>query len=360
MIILEYIWIDGNHEMRSKIKVMADNDFSGLNNTFPLWNYDGSSTSQTDTNNSEVVLSPVASYINPFPIWSKTTKAYLVLCDTYTYDEFGNLVPTCTNNRYNANLIFNKNVHMYPWYGIEQEYFMMANVINFDDKEIPAFCVDNGSGVGKGGMTYLRPQKNYYCGVGSANVKFRQLADEHLLYCGIAGLTVSGSNAEVAPNQWEFQIGPVEGINASDQLWVARYILCKLSEKYDIRISFKPKPLPHPWNGSGLHTNFSTVETRQPNGITAIHKYIQKLEQQHHKHIAVYGDNSQRLSGQCETSNAEYFNWGVGSRDTSVRIPKNVFMEGCGYLEDRRPASDADPYLVTSIIFHSCTMTDKF
>ena len=349
MIVLEYIWIDGNYELRSKIKTMSDNDFNGA--TFPLWNYDGSSTSQADTSNSEVVLCPVASYPNPFPIWSKVTKAYLVLCDTYTYNEFGNLVPTCTNNRFNANLIFNKNPHMYPWYGIEQEYFMMANTGSFDDKEVPLFASGNGG--------HLKKQGHYYCGVGSQNIKLRQLADEHLLYCAIAGLIVSGSNAEVAPNQWEFQIGPVESINASDQLWVARYILCKLSEKHDVRISFKPKPLPSPWNGSGLHTNFSTFETRQPNGITFIHKYIQKLEQNHAKHIPVYGDNSQRLSGQCETSNINYFNCGIGTRDTSVRIPKSVAADGCGYFEDRRPASDADPYLVTSIIFHSCT-SDEF
>jgi glutamine synthetase len=148
-------------------------------------------------------------------------------------------------------------------------------------------------------------------------------------------------------------MGPVEGISAGDQLYVARYILYKLSEEFNVNIVLNPKPLCNPWNGSGLHTNFSTNSTRVANGISTIHSYIEKMSRVHDLHLSVYGDNTQRLTGMCETSNPNVFTYGVGTRNTSIRIPRVVSQQSCGYLEDRRPASNADPYLVTSIIFQT-------
>jgi len=200
------------------------------------------------------------------------------------------------------------------------------------------------------------PQGPYYCGVGSQHVCCRKLAEEHYLACLYAGLSVSGINAEVAPSQWEYQIGPVCGVQAADQLWVSRYILQRLAEEYHINISFKPKPLASPWNGSGLHTNFSTVETRAEGGLEKIHEYVHKLGQVHEAHIAVYGDNSERLSGECETSDIHTFSCGYGNRGCSIRIPTAVLEAKRGYFEDRRPASDADPYLVTSALMKTCCL----
>lgn len=333
--ILEYIWIDGKYGLRSKYRTVPDSNQDQILNE--VWNFDGSSAYLASVEDSEIVLCPVATYPNPF---IRDKLSALVLCDTYNYSQFGGLTPTCTSHRSHANDIFNKMLQENPWFGIEQEYFMMKNE-GTGDSHCPAFGAS------------FKSQGQYYCGVGSQNVQHRQLVEKHLHYCLYAGLSISGANAEVAPNQWEFQIGPVEGISAGDQLYVARYILYKLSEEFNVNIVLNPKPLCNPWNGSGLHTNFSTNSTRMTNGISTIHSYIEKMSRTHDLHLSVYGDNSQRLSGMCETSSINVFSYGVGTRNTSIRIPRVVSQQSCGYLEDRRPASDADPYLVTSIIFQT-------
>lgn len=323
--ILEYVWLDGHSKLRSKYKtvefhkiVLAD---------LPTWNYDGSSTHQASTHDSEISLLPVAYYNNPF-----LKNSFLVLCETYKDDK-----PTATNHRHLAYQYFllAKNE---PWFGIEQEYFMMN-----PDSTVP-LAFDNN---------FPEQQGNYYCGVGLKN---RDMAEKHYLYCLEAGLNISGINAEVAPSQWEYQIGPCTGIECADQLWISRYILQKVGEMYGIPVSFCPKPMPYPWNGSGLHTNFSTRETRSENGIHVIVDYMSRLQLTHKEHLEVYGDNSLRLSGNCETSDPSTFSWGYGNRSCSIRIPNQVIQSQCGYFEDRRPASDADPYQVTSILFKTCCL----
>ena len=354
--ILEYIWIDGCGNLRSKYRTVYT-DFDPECKCHYIvadhWNYDGSSTYQASTEDSEIVLVPVAHYANPF---FQAGRSFLVLCDTYRQynslddnDDYNHFFPTETNFRCAAFKAFANRPELKPWFGIEQEYFMM------DLRGMPlAF---------KNGLE-PEPQGDYYCGVGSRTVTLRRLAEKHYEYCLNAGLKISGINAEVAPSQWEFQIGPCEGIAAGDELLVARYILHKLSEEFGICISFDPKPLANPWNGSGLHTNFSTIETRTSenygngNGLKTIYKYIDRLSKRHDEHIGVYGDNSERLNGMCETSDARTFSYAAGSRGASIRIPNSVLQSGCGYFEDRRPASDADPYRVTAAIFSSACLHD--
>ena len=344
-VILEYVWLDGKSNLRSKYKTIYHNNTSIFNiNDIPKWNYDGSSTYQATTENSEIILNPIAFYKNPF---FNNITSFLVLCDTY-YQINNELVPTATNNRFRANNKFNDKLDELPWYGIEQEYFMMFNNGTLDNDLPPSFK-DN---------TIPKEQGDYYCGVGSQNIQFRKLAEKHYEYCLFACLKISGVNAEVAPNQWEYQVGPCLGIVAADQLWISRYILHKLSEEFNINVSFKPKPLNNPWNGSGLHTNFSTLETRVKDGLNKINEYIKLLEPKHNLHISLYGDNSKRLSGICETSDINTFSCGYGNRGCSIRIPKDTIAQNCGYFEDRRPASDADPYLVTSIIFETCCLNE--
>lgn len=340
-VILEYIWLDGRGDLRSKYKTAyVENP-----NRFELeqWNYDGSSTYQAETGNSEVILNPVRKYKNPF--FEGEPSAYLVMCDTYRREN-GKLVPMETNYRAAAKSVFDMTEGFMPWFGIEQEYFMMAHR-GTKESNTPLFF-------GKGAQP--EKQGQYYCSVGNQHIEYRSLAEKHYLYCLHAGLQISGINSEVAPNQWEYQIGPVLGIEAADQLWVSRYILHKLSEECNINISFKPKPLPSPWNGSGLHTNFSTVETRSEGGLDKMNDYIAKLEKKHKEHIAVYGDNSERLSGECETSDIDTFSCGYGNRGCSIRIPTAVLESKHGYFEDRRPASDADPYRVTAALMETCCL----
>jgi len=341
-IILEYIWLDGISKLRSKFKTIYHDNINFTLKDVPNWNYDGSSTFQATTENSEIILVPCNIYKNPF---FQNNNSYLVLCDTY-YRKNNILTPTDTNHRNMANKIFNMQLEMEPWYGIEQEYFMMS-CNNTHDSDIPIMFI-----------TDMNPmeQGNYYCGVGNQHITHRFIAERHYRWCLYAGLKISGINAEVAPNQWEYQIGPCVGIEAGDQLWVSRYILHRLSEDYNVNISFKPKPLKSPWNGSGLHTNFSTKDTREVDGLNIMAKYIELMKPKHMEHMAVYGDNSERLCGMCETSKIDEFTCGYGNRGCSIRIPTDVIINKQGYFEDRRPAADADPYLVSSIIFKTCCL----
>ena len=115
--ILEYIWLGGNSELRSKTKVICSNDSLCLKNisNIPAWNYDGSSTLQASGENSEMNLLPVAIYNNPL---SDIENSYLVLCETRNKE--GN--PLETNNREKANKVFEKHLDKEPWFGLEQEY----------------------------------------------------------------------------------------------------------------------------------------------------------------------------------------------------------------------------------------------
>jgi glutamine synthetase len=333
--ILEYIWIGGNGELRSKTRILNIKHITNLKQ-IPEWNYDGSSTEQaSNTGNTEIIIKPCFICNNPL---KKLTdyNTYLILCDTY--DIYNN--PIITNTRYNANNIFNSlNSNKmvpdeYPWFGLEQEYFFVTS--DFSNKE-------------------LEQQGRFYCGTFLDNIQ-RKIVEEHLDACLYADLCISGINAEVAPNQWEFQIGPSTGIDAADQLYMARFLLERIAEKYNISISYNPKPF-HELNGSGCHTNFSTNQTRNPQGITTIYEYVNKLGFKHSEHMNVYGvDNQKRLTGIHETAPYDTFSFGIGTRNTSIRIPTQTLKDNCGYFEDRRPASNMDPYLVTSSIYKTCCL----
>lgn len=326
--ICEYIWIGGNGEIRSKTRVLKD--FIRQMDEFPEWNFDGSSTGQAPSDgNTEVILKP-ASYFFFNPIRQKyncNVESILILCDTY--DNEGKPLPS--NNRYSAKNLFESIKDQECWFGLEQEYFICNKHF---------ICENNGS---------------HYCGK-TDNYIERKIVEEHLKCCIEAGLNISGINAEVATGQWEFQIGPSNGIKAADELIIARYLLEKIAEKYLRRINYSPK-LSENANGSGCHINFSTDRMRDEGGLEEILSCMDKLEKKHQQHIAVYGkDNHMRLTGLHETSSMDKFTWGIGTRNTSVRIPNITKKEGCGYFEDRRPAANIDPYLATSIIAETCCL----
>lgn len=346
MFILEYIWIDGYQKLRSKIKVVETfNQNNIINNPEYYWNFDGSSTGQSITNNSDLLLKPVFVCKNPF-----YNQSYLILCDVWIEDT----TPHQTNKHINMSQYYN-NLQVQeaePWFGIEQEYFIMF----FE----PNSCSNYPYGWNKSSNSFQPPfgsiQGPYYCSVGSRNALGREIAEQHMLYCLDAGIKICGLNAEVAPGQWEFQIGICNYKEIGHQLWVARYILERVAEKHNCWINFHPKPVPS-YNGSGCHTNFSTKKTREEGGISEIHNLINKLEKEHNSHIEIYGDdNNQRLTGTHETSSINTFSRGNSDRTSSIRIPINVIRDGKGYFEDRRPASNMDPYLVCSKLIETCIL----
>jgi len=322
--ICEYIWIGGKGEIRSKTRIITEP-------MFPEWNYDASSTGQSNSSgNTEGILKPVAFYKNSLRKINNYNN-YLVLCETYDINGF----PLESNSRNNAVKLFNLKPEEEPWYGLEQEYFLLIN------EDLASSSISNVF--------------NHYCGISEDKIE-RLIAEKHMELCLEAGLTISGINSEVALKQWEFQIGPCQGILAADQLIIARYLLERVAEQFNVRVSYHPKPNKLA-NGSGCHTNFSTKIMREENGIEEIYKAIDKLKIRHDEHINVYGEgNYNRLTGEHETASYKKFSWGKGTRNTSIRIPNHVVKEKCGYFEDRRPAANMDPYLVTSIIFKTCCL----
>jgi glutamine synthetase len=238
------------------------------------------------------------------------------------------------------------------WFGMEQEYTFMSKwkdqPYGFVHSRLIERCTITEEGVNE--LSYeVPPQGPYYCSVGSGLAIGRNVAEEHLNACLAAGLQISGINAEVMPGQWEFQVGPVDAMEVSDQLWVARWLLHGIAEKHDVAVSFDPKPAKGDWNGAGCHTNFSTEEMR--NSLEACERAAIDLGERARLHIENYGaDIEKRLTGDHETCSYKEYRWGVSDRGASVRIPWQVAKEGKGYIEDRRPNANCDPYVVTRLI----------
>ena len=318
----EYIWIDGTKptaRLRSKTKVCADGDELGL------WGFDGSSTSQAPGKASDCVLRPVLDV--PDPIRGGHDR--LVLCEVLDVD----MTPHPSNHRAPLVEVAEKYASAEPLFGIEQEYtfFKDGRPYGFPQGGFPA------------------PQGFYYCGVGSDEVWGRDIVEEHLEACLEAGLGISGINAEVMPGQWEFQVGPLGPLEVSDQLWLARWLLYRIAEDYDISATVDPKPVKGDWNGAGAHTNFSTKAMRE--GYDAIIAACEALGTRASLHVDNYGAGiEQRLTGAHETAIWSEYSYGVSDRGASVRIPWQVERDKKGYIEDRRPNANMDPYIVTRLI----------
>lgn len=343
-ICLEYVWIDGSENLRSKNKIVDRSLFDETLNTVPLWNFDGSSTLQATGRESDVILKPVRLYKNPF---IKFIDSWLVLCECYNKD----MTPHITNTRAKCLETSEKFAEYEPLFGIEQEYTLFErnkdNLHKITYANLPYMWKEHDE-------PEIGGQGPYYCGIGGDRIFGRPIVNEHLKLCLEAGIEICGTNAEVMASQWEFQIGICDALKVSDDLWMARYILQRVTESYGCYATFHPKPYKGDWNGTGGHTNFSTKSMREEAGLEHIYKACEKLALKHDDHIRVYGKyNGERLSGHHETSSMTAFSYGVGNRGCSIRIPINVFNDKSGYLEDRRPASNLDPYLVTEIMVRS-------
>ena len=317
---LEYIWIDGTeptNQLRSKTKILED--FDRTIGGCPSWNFDGSSTNQATGKSSDCILKPVRLYENPM----EKQDSYLVLCEVWDVD--GN--PNSTNYRWNLEEVQIKHSKEDVWVGIEQEYTLFK-----DDRPL-----------GWPMNREPKAQGDYYCGRNTGE----WLARKHMDLCISAGIKISGINSEVMLGQWEYQVGADDPITISDDLWVARWLLEKVCAKYEVQVSLDPKPIEGDWNGAGAHTNFSTKAMREQDGDMKIHNAIQKLEQKHYEHVQVYGSgNEKRLTGMHETCSINQFRWGISDRGASIRVPEQVAKDGKGYLEDRRPSANCDPYIV--------------
>ena len=307
---LEYIWIDGNKtpQLRSKTRFAP---------SIEPWNFDGGSTNQGSLKDSDRMLKPVKSFKDPF-----FEGGYLVLCEVCWHDG----TPHESNFRSKfANLNYG---NLSPKFGLEQEITFLHPV--------------NKQPLG----LLLNPEEQgqFYCGVGRQNIVGRDIMLEFEKKCELAHIPLAGINAEVMPGQWEFQTSPQSPIVTADILWIARYILERVSEDMGAIVSYDPKPHPE-FNGAGCHTNFSTKEMRKELSDDLIQKHMKALEATHENYIKICGEGyKERMTGECETSSWREFTWGVGDRGASVRIPQKVNDDGKGYFEDRRPCANIDPY----------------
>ena len=330
---LEYVWLDGytpEPNLRSKIKIV---DYEEIRNclvlgNFPEWNFDGSSTKQAQTGSSDCILKPVRSY------FTNSTDVIYVLCEVMNSDG----TPHETNTR--SKLIEEQED---LWFGFEQEYFIQ------DRKNKCILGHDENN---------LKPQGKYYCGIGEYVVG-RKFVEEHMDMCLKYGIDITGINAEVALGQWEYQVFSKGKLKAGDDLWMTRYFLYKISEEYNYGINLHPKPLKYgEWNGSGLHTNFSNVRMRDYGDEEYFRAIFTSFENRHQEHIKAYGSNNDlRLTGNFETQSIDKFSWGISDRGASIRVPKATAEKWKGYLEDRRPGSNADPYKIIEEIFISLNGT---
>ena len=327
---LEYIWLDGyepTQSLRSKTRIQKD--FSGSVEDAKVWNFDGSSTEQAAGNSSDCLLKPVAVFPDPDRFGG---DGWLVMSEVLNPDG----TPHASNGR--ATIEDDDDDF---WFGFEQEYTIID-----PDTSLPL-------GFPKGG--YPAPQGPYYTSVGSQNAHGRALVDEHLHLCLEAGLNVEGINSEVMMGQWEFQIFAKGAGRSGDEMWVGRYLLERTAEKYGCVIDLHPKPIKGDWNGSGMHANFSCGAMRESGKEETFTRICEEFGKNIPEHIAVYGaDNDQRLTGLHETQSIDKFSYGALDRGASIRIPVNTIEDGWkGRLEDRRPASNADPYKVAAVIIQS-------
>lgn len=381
--VVEYVWHDG-FNFRSKTRVIKPivttkevnepyvNSDGGVSYKkvmeesyglyISMWNYDGSSTGQARTEDSEIILVPHTHVIDPRKQNTETTAYFVVICDTYYPPESkdAKMKPTKENFRYRADKIFaeDKKHKQYPWFGLEQEYVIYATqenhlgipIATFDK---PMFAKESKSLDLKLPAGYKeKGQGSYYCSVGTDNALGRELADYHFDLCLKAGIPLSGKNAEVAPCQWEYQLfydgkNPIE---AGDYMMLSRYFLVRAAEDFKVNVSFNPKPYKEDlFNRSGCHINYSYEKMRN---VENEYSYaIMQLEKVHHVMIGHMGSNELRLTGRHETSRMDKFTFGVRDRTATIRIPTDTAISKLGYIEYRAPASDVNPYVGISLLY---------
>ena len=324
---LEYIWLDGYEPTQSlRSKTLVKSDFGGTLEDCPEWSFDGSSTEQATGEDSDCLLKTVAVYPDPEP-----ANAYLVMTEVLNADG--------SPHKSNGRATIDDDDDDF-WFGFEQEYFLWDVKTN----QPPGFPANGFPG----------PQGPYYCSVGAFNTHGRDCVEDPLDLSREAGITLEGINAEVAAGQWEFQVFSEGAKQAGDEPWIARYLLERTADRYGLAINWEPKPLGRDldWNGSGMHANFSNGVMREVGDEAIFTKICEAFSKNIDRHISVYGaGNENRLTGLHETQAIDQFSYAVSDRGASIRIPVATVQGGWkGRLEDRRTASNADPYKVAAAI----------
>lgn len=345
----EYIWVDGakpTPRLRSKARVVDIDVEEAQLSDFPEWGFDGSSTYQAPGNKSDLELRPVYFLLDPI----RGGDNYLVLCEVYNPDG----TPHSTNSRALLREVLEQGgSKLEPWGGFEQEYTLFRNgrPLGFPEGGEPG------------------EQGPYYCGVGTDRIFGRNIIEDHAQACIDAGINIYGINAEVMPGQWEYQVGyrGFEGdendlLTLCDQRLIANWLLERIAEEYGVEVNFTNKPQKGDWNGAGCHTNFSTNTMRsKETGAKTIENALEALKGKHFEHISVYGaNNNERLTGKHETCSYMQFRSGTSDRGASIRIPLSVAQKGYGYIEDRRPGANSDPYVVSARLITTIAGLSQF
>ena len=361
-VMLEYIFTDHFNVIRSKTKIVRK-EINSIDDLEPWYYFNFHKWNQTAGIEKSVLLDPVAIYPDPF----RGGKHLLVLCQNLSMDK----TPHYTNHRAKAAEILERAKDSQPQFGIEQEYMIFQR----------EFALHEGQADGKpmaedycekqripyGWLGHNNPGGDahslYFYEPGGAVCFGREIAEEHANLCLKAGLEVAGINSEGVPSQWEYQISVCDGIDVADQIILSRYILHRVSEKYNAHISFLSKPY-RGYFPSGMHTNFSTKEMREgtegKKGIEYVEDACKLLcePENHKKHIEEYGDNAQRLVGHSYSPGLDESKWGKCQKDVAIRIPEPTVLNEKGYLEDRRPACDANPYKVIARLVQTVVLKE--
>ncbi|XP_022816747.1 glutamine synthetase 2 cytoplasmic-like isoform X2 [Spodoptera litura] len=300
-VLASYVWIDGTGiNLRAKDRTF---DFvPKIVKDLPIWYFDGGNTDQAKDENSDTYIFPQVIYHDPF----RRGSNILVLTDTYSF----NYQPT------------------------------------------------DGRPLGWPPGGFPAPPGPYYCAIGANKIVARELMEAFYRCCLYAGVQINGVYPGSTPSQWNFQVGPSPGIKSADDLWMARYILARLAEEYGTVANFEPQPITD-WPGNGTFVYFSSKDMREDDGILVIERAIDKMARRHGAHINEYdanngGDNVRRLNGKNGMPHVRDFTAGVANRSCSVRIPRHVSEDKKGYFEDRRPAANADPYRIITILLKTC------